>query len=63
MTAIVLIAGCLLAGVTVGIGLIMAHPETTPQETQQAGNAGLVVFVVFLAVAALGGLVVFGGAP
>lgn len=47
-----------LAGVTVGIGLIMAHPETTPQETRQAGNVGAVVFVVFPLVAAFG---VFGG--
>lgn len=61
MTEILLLAGCLLAGVTVGIGLIMAHPDTTPAETQQAGNAGAVVFLAFLLLAALGGWAVFGG--
>lgn len=62
MTALLLL-GMLLAGVTVGIAGIMGHPETTPEETQQAGKVGLVVFVALLVVAALGGMVVFGGAP
>lgn len=52
-----LLLGCLLAGVTVGIAGIMAHPETTPEETQQAGSIGLAVFLALLVVA---GLVVAG---
>lgn len=61
MTAPLLLVGCLLAGLTVGIGLIMAHPDTTLEETEQAGNIGAVVFVALLLVAVLGGLAVFGG--
>ena len=56
-----LMVGVLLAGVTVGIAGIMAHPTTTPAETQAAGNVGAVVFLALLVVAALGGLAVFGG--
>ena len=60
MTALLMV-GCLLAGVTIGIAGIMAHPDTTPAETETAGNVGAVVFLALLVVAIAGGLAVFGG--
>ena len=61
METALLLVGCLLAGLTVGIALIIAHPDTTPSEAQAAGGIGGIVFVLLVVVAALlGGAAVFG---
>jgi hypothetical protein len=58
MTAILLLVGCLLAG------LVIARTANTMTGVTENENEGrnLAVFLLFLLVAALGGLAVFGGA-
>jgi hypothetical protein len=57
MIAILLLAGCLMAGLVIARAINTVTGETT--EENEARN--LAVFLLFLAVAALGALAVFGG--
>ena len=57
MIAILLMAGVLMAGLVIARSINTVTGETT--EENEARN--LAVFLLFLVVAALGGLAVFGG--
>lgn len=57
MTAILLLAGCLLAGLIIA----RAANTVTGVTTQENEARNLAVFLLFVAVVALGGLAVFGG--
>ena len=57
MTAILLLAGCLLAGLIIA----RAANTVTGVTTEENEGRNLAVFILFLLVTALGGLAVFGG--
>ena len=60
MTAILLLAGCLLAGLTIARAANMHDMTREEAEASERGNWA--AFLVFLLVAAMGGCAVFGGA-